>query len=123
MGASRQTSTYDFPRIGVEIVLERQVPSRLIEAETSSHRSGVEWDSTLSGRFRSGMSLWDASFVLAELLSKHYDLLQVAEVQELMGEKVKIWNSLKGKRGVEIGAGLGLPSIVAANLGAKMTGS
>merc|ERR1712039_1164965 len=37
-----------------------------------------------------------------------------------MGNAVTCWTSLKGKSGVELGAGLGLPSIVASNLGAKM---
>merc|ERR1711933_52143 len=67
------------------------------------------------------MALWDASFALAEFMSRHCDLTQVAEVQALMDENDTIRNTWKGKRGVEIGAGLGLPSIVAANLGAQMT--
>merc|ERR1719356_2084195 len=54
-------------------------------------------------------------------MSRHCDLTQVAEVQALMDERDTIWNTWKGKRGGEIGAGLGLPSIVAANLGAQMT--
>ena len=37
-----------------------------------------------------------------------------------MGKNRMWWNSWKGKSGVELGAGLGLPSIVASNLGAKM---
>merc|ERR550514_1857206 len=65
------------------------------------------------------MALWEASFVLAEFLSRS-DLSDVAEVKELMGKSGAWWNSWKGKSGVELGAGLGLPSIVASNLGAKM---
>merc|ERR1711862_2032 len=30
------------------------------------------------------------------------------------------WNNWNGKSGIELGAGLGLPSIVASNMGAKM---
>ena len=37
-----------------------------------------------------------------------------------MGESGMCWTSWKGKSGVELGAGLGLPSIVASTLGAKM---
>ena len=58
---------------------------------------------------------------MAEFTSKHCDLAQVAEVKELMDQSGMTWNSWKGKRGVELGAGLGLPSIVASKLGAKMT--
>ena len=38
-----------------------------------------------------------------------------------MSESGRIWNSWKGKSGVEIGAGLGLPSKGASDLGVKMT--
>ena len=73
-----------------------------------------------NSRFRSGMALWDASFVLAEFLSRHGDLAQIAEIKELMGESGMRWTSWKGKSGLELGAGLGLPSIAASTLGAKM---
>merc|ERR1712176_792236 len=39
---------------------------------------------------------------------------------ELIGISSARWNNWKGKTGIELGAGLGLPSIVASNLGAKM---
>ena len=81
---------------------------------------GTPVESLSIGNFRSGMQLWDASFVLAEFLSRHGDLAQIAEIKELMGESGMRWTSWKGKSGVELGAGLGLPSIVASNLGAKM---
>ena len=66
------------------------------------------------------MALWDASFVLAEFMSRHCDLAQVAEVKELLDESDTKWNSWKGKRGVELGSGLGVPSIVVSSLGATM---
>ena len=44
----------------------------------------------------------------------------MAEVKELMGETGMQWGGWTGKSAVELGAGLGLPSIVASNLGAKM---
>merc|ERR1712216_115651 len=66
------------------------------------------------------MVLFDASFVLAEFLSRHIDLTRVAEVKELMGEHAMRWNNWGRKHGLELGAGLGLPSIVASNLGARM---
>ena len=75
---------------------------------------------TIGGRCRSGMALWEASFVMAEFLSRHGDLAQIPEIKELMGESGMCWTSWRGKSGVELGAGLGLPSIVASTLGAKM---
>merc|ERR1712064_230746 len=44
----------------------------------------------------------------------------VAEVKALLVEGSARWNSWKWKCAVELGAGLGLPSIVASDLGAKM---
>ena len=75
---------------------------------------------SIGGRYRSGMAMWEASFVLAEFLSQHGSLAQVAEVKELMAECSTWWSGWTGKSGVELGSGLGLPSIVASNLGAKM---
>merc|ERR1711933_228838 len=83
-------------------------------------RMSVDSGTTIGGRFRSGMSLFDGSLMLAEFLSSHSDLAQVAEVKELMGEDWTCWKNWKDKTGIELGAGLGLPSIVASNLGAKM---
>merc|ERR1712060_857689 len=102
--ASPRERTYAFPSIGLDVSLSMQVPLRNIKSTDGTH---VSVDKS---RFRSGMALWDASFVLAEFMSRHCDLAQVAEVQELMNESGTIWNTWKGKRGVEIGAGLGLPS-------------
>ena len=58
--------------------------------------------------------------MLAEFLSWHGDLAQTAEVKELMTESGMCLNSWKAKSGVELGAGLGLPSIVVSNLGTEM---
>ena len=66
------------------------------------------------------MMVWGASFVLAEFLSRHRNLSQVEEVMSFVDGNHTVWESWKAKRGVELGAGLGLPSIVASNLGAKM---
>eukprot|EP00747_Dinoflagellata_sp_TGD_P179800 gnl/TRDRNA2_/TRDRNA2_31199_c0_seq1.p1 gnl/TRDRNA2_/TRDRNA2_31199_c0~~gnl/TRDRNA2_/TRDRNA2_31199_c0_seq1.p1 ORF type:complete len:251 (-),score=42.49 gnl/TRDRNA2_/TRDRNA2_31199_c0_seq1:119-763(-) len=67
-----------------------------------------------------GMMVWGASFVMAEFLSRHSKLVQIQEVKELMEGTGTLWESWEGKSGLELGAGLGLPSIVVSNLGARM---
>jgi len=113
--AGQHVRNYTFPKIKLDVSLSMQVPSRLLRAEDGTRMQG-----TIGGRFRSGMALFDTSFVLAEFLSRHDDLGQVVEVKELMGESNTRWDSWKRKSGVELGAGLGLPSILASNLGANM---
>ena len=58
--------------------------------------------------------------MMAEFLTRHGDLSQVTEVKELMEVNGTPWTCWKQKSGIELGAGLGLPSIVASNLDAKM---
>lgn len=92
-----------------------QVPSRLVKAQDGTRMNG-----TIGGRFRSGMTLFDGSLTLADFFSRHIDLTEIPEVKDLMGGIAASWSSWKGKIGVELGAGLGLPSIVLSDLGAKM---
>ena len=75
-----------------------------MKAEDGICMSKDESVEPLFGRFRSGMQPWDASFVLAEFLSRHGALAQVAEVQGSVQESGTQWNSWKGKIGVELGA-------------------
>ena len=49
--------------------------------------SASESEGTIGGSFKSGMVVWDTSFVLSEFLSRQGDLAQVVEVKKLMGEK------------------------------------
>ena len=113
--ASQRVLSYSFPCISLDVALCTHVPSPVIKrkGDNVTVRS-------IGGRYRSGMAVWEASFVLAEFLSQHGSLAQVPEVKELMAECSTWWGGWKGKSGVELGAGLGLPSIVASNLGAKM---
>jgi len=73
-----------------------------------------EGDPQRSDGGATGVALWEASFVLAEWLSR-----QRKRVPATVGQAKK-WDKWRGKCGVELGAGLGLPSIVAARLGVKM---
>eukprot|EP00466_Bigelowiella_natans_P005851 jgi/Bigna1/140763/aug1.58_g15471 len=104
-----------------------------------------------------GTAMWDASFVLADFLTRHSPrhCLQLLSKKKKSGkkatrgensssqspaEKQSWWyrnaisgllieeeteraKGMKGRVGVELGAGLGLPSIVAANLGVSMKAS
>merc|ERR1719171_3260961 len=97
-----------------------QVPN--LEAESSSCIGVDNSSRTLDQRFtgKLGTMVWGASFALAEFLSRHSNLAQVEELKELMEARCMWWSNWKLKSGVELGAGLGLPSIVASNLGAEM---
>eukprot|EP00747_Dinoflagellata_sp_TGD_P096942 gnl/TRDRNA2_/TRDRNA2_166985_c0_seq3.p1 gnl/TRDRNA2_/TRDRNA2_166985_c0~~gnl/TRDRNA2_/TRDRNA2_166985_c0_seq3.p1 ORF type:complete len:345 (-),score=56.72 gnl/TRDRNA2_/TRDRNA2_166985_c0_seq3:18-1004(-) len=114
--ASQCERKYLFPTIGLDVALSTKVPH--LKAKGGSCTSTDDPTGTCDPRFRSGMAVWEASFVLSEFLSRYENLAQIAEVKELIGPKR--WDSWRGKSGVELGAGLGLPSIVATNLGAEM---
>ena len=117
--ASQHEQKYAFPSMGLDVVLSMQVPH--LKAKDGTRMSADKSVGTNDPQFRgTGMAVWEGSFVLAEFLSRHSELQQVAEVKKLLGESSMRWDSWKGKIGVELGAGLGLPSIVASNLGAKM---
>eukprot|EP00746_Dinoflagellata_sp_MGD_P078121 gnl/MRDRNA2_/MRDRNA2_31263_c0_seq1.p1 gnl/MRDRNA2_/MRDRNA2_31263_c0~~gnl/MRDRNA2_/MRDRNA2_31263_c0_seq1.p1 ORF type:complete len:219 (-),score=31.05 gnl/MRDRNA2_/MRDRNA2_31263_c0_seq1:617-1252(-) len=89
--ASQRERTYKFPSIGLEVALNTKVP--LTKATDSACTSVDELGATCDARFRSGMAMWEASFVLAEFLSRHRDFGQLAEVHELMGEVGVQWGS------------------------------
>lgn len=127
MMAVQQKLSYDFPALpgAPTIVLlsetpgERLKPSerRKAKAKASPEDDG---DPQRSDGRATGVALWEASFVLAEWLSRQKDGLSTA------GEVLKsvprhcIPKRWRGSVGVELGAGLGLPSIVSAHLGVRM---
>jgi hypothetical protein len=68
------------------------------------------------------VALWEGSFVLAEWLSRQGTPTGSPEMAEVMRGA---WGpnesgGWRGMTGVELGAGLGLPSIVASKLGLEM---
>eukprot|EP00746_Dinoflagellata_sp_MGD_P094469 gnl/MRDRNA2_/MRDRNA2_375612_c0_seq1.p1 gnl/MRDRNA2_/MRDRNA2_375612_c0~~gnl/MRDRNA2_/MRDRNA2_375612_c0_seq1.p1 ORF type:complete len:136 (+),score=26.01 gnl/MRDRNA2_/MRDRNA2_375612_c0_seq1:51-458(+) len=92
--AAQRVRTYRFPCISLDVALSMQVPTSIMAgkgiAPTSACESATEAN---NARFAEGMTLWEASFALAEFLSRHGDLAQVAEVQELMGDSCPWWKN------------------------------
>ncbi len=75
-----------------------------------------------SGRGNTGVTMWEGSFVLAEWLSRATTPRHSNHILAVLGglwskSGFDTWN---GRVGVELGAGLGLPSIVASKLGIVM---
>ncbi len=144
----KRSTTYDFPalaevvgskRVGVE-KSESVFPSAPLSGKsdlafcsvalasttpqsfkgTQKERSRVDDSCGGWGRGNTGVALWEGSFVLAEWLSRQTDPSRSKDVTAAAGE---VWGGdggWEGKTGVELGAGLGLPSIVASKLGVKM---
>ena len=119
--------SYPFPALGRTVSLLAGTPRRFSKAEA---RKRVDNSCGGGGRGNTGVALWEGSFVLAEWLSRQLRLEEARSLSEILGV---LGSSLpspfealggvgKAKSGalpaaVELGAGLGLPSILAAALG------
>eukprot|EP00746_Dinoflagellata_sp_MGD_P140646 gnl/MRDRNA2_/MRDRNA2_73862_c0_seq2.p2 gnl/MRDRNA2_/MRDRNA2_73862_c0~~gnl/MRDRNA2_/MRDRNA2_73862_c0_seq2.p2 ORF type:complete len:137 (+),score=22.69 gnl/MRDRNA2_/MRDRNA2_73862_c0_seq2:179-589(+) len=111
---------YAFPSIHLDVAISMQVPAPVVVVNDDTLTHPAKKRKMITTPFSSGMALWEAAYVLADFLSRHVNLAQVAEVKTLIEGTGSQWNNWQGKSGIELGAGLGLPSIVASNLGANM---
>lgn len=134
MASKQQQLHYDFPALQLEVKLHAEMPGqqhhrrRRVRASALRESEELGGDPQRADGGTTGVALWEASFVLAEWLSRHGDtgdtlgLAASRAFQELTKDSPKTakrWRWAK-KRGVELGAGLGLPAIVAARLGSEV---
>lgn len=84
----------------------------------------ISWQPAGRGLAHTGLAPWDASYVLAEWMSRFPCPSSVPALQQILGiddgNDVCKWQQWGNKHGVELGAGVGLLSIVAARLGVSM---
>ena len=125
--------SYSFPALGRDVSLMAGTPRRFSKAEAKRR---VDNSCGGGGRGNTGVALWEGSFVLAEWLSRQLrpeEAQSLSSVLEALGSLPSPFEALrkggnsnkaggKGRRrkagvAVELGAGLGLPSILAAALG------
>lgn len=112
--AGKQKLTYEFPHLdnGTTITLDSQAPGRKLRG--------------------TGVAAWEATFVLADWLTRNQFPKSVEQISETLAldkdgkstlpsqrpeDERCDWSSWKGKQVVEVGAGLGLPSIISGFLG------
>ena len=112
----RRAKTFEFPALDGVGQLSGPAPGEVT----------IEWQPAGRGLAHTGLAPWDASYVLAEWISRHPSPASLPALQELLGGTEdggggtwKQWAD-NGRGGVELGAGVGLLSIVAARLGVSM---
>lgn len=126
LSSAQQTLEHTFAGLGgLQVVLTAETPgqrpgSRRKKTQSGAVEDGHEGDPQRSDGGTTGVALWEASFVLAEWLSRQAKGPRASRELDSVLPKKKIWRRWLGKKGVELGAGLGLPSIIAAQLGVEM---
>ena len=84
----------------------------------------IAWQPAGRGLAHTGLAPWDASYVLAEWMSRHPCPASAPALQQFLcgndGNSTCTRQQWGGRHGVELGAGVGLLSIVAARLGVSM---
>lgn len=114
LAAQTRTVDYHFPAMDQTVVLEQILGGgrHLTDTRELTGATGA-----------TGGALWDASYVLAEWLSRA-QVGMIGGGEGALGDLASVlrsgWAEMEGKVGVELGAGLGLTSIVAALRGVTM---
>lgn len=130
--AKEQVLRYDFPAIQFEVTLHAETPGQHRRQRRRVRQAALRESVELGGDPQradggtTGVALWEASFVLAEWLSRHGEdagglaaCQAFQELRRVAGRSLGPWRRWR-LRGVELGAGLGLPALVAAKLGADV---
>jgi len=131
--SSKRTVKIPFPALGLVDESAIKLRSATPTNDASKQIDRVDDSCGGFGRQNTGVALWEGSRVLAEWISR----LSAIDLHAFCTNDMK-WSKLgedgfitpivnarekffgKGKLGVELGAGLGLPSIVASKLGANV---
>ena len=114
--SEQRTLTYEFPALGSTVELTAATP----QSYKGTDRVRVDDSCGGWGRGNTGVALWEGSFVLAEWLSRQKTPHSTAGIRESLDGAWGKDANWSDKVGVELGAGLGLPSIVASELGVQM---
>ncbi|CAK9035819.1 unnamed protein product [Durusdinium trenchii] len=133
LASQQQELVYDFPAMGLKVTLHAETPGLRGTAAAARRRTRVRraalrereelgGDPQRADGGTTGVAVWEASFVLAEWISHLKGLACCQAFQELVKEAgepslMKRWRSWGHQVAVELGAGLGLPAIVAAHRG------
>mmetsp|Transcript_23181 Transcript_23181/g.50884 ORF Transcript_23181/g.50884 Transcript_23181/m.50884 type:complete len:785 (-) Transcript_23181:87-2441(-) len=108
---------YEFPGIEKPIVLASETPGERLKHDQRNKEIGG--DPQRSDGRATGVALWEASFVLAEWLARQKGGLWDSDLPSLLPRRCRLRDWTKASV-VELGAGLGLPSIVASHHGATV---
>ena len=130
--AKEQLLRYDFPAIQFQVTLHAETPGQRRRVRRRVRQAALRESEELGGDPQradggtTGVAVWEASFVLAEWLSRHgaeagglAACKAFKELRKAAGGRLARWRRWR-LQGVELGAGLGLPALVAARLGADV---